>query len=290
MVEEIRIEKIKNSAKYLESIIDKKLQEVLEKDGKKKDYVLKVEKMLSESRLAHIGLTNVYIFLIISIILGAIVGVQAYRYLNNFLAGCMIGFIAFYIPIEALKIEVSLQRRAVRKHLPHFFLTILQLFEATEDIIQVIEIAVKSIKNPLKQIFKEFLLNYNSGKEIDECILILKRRLDNPLMQKFADDIESNVKNNTRLKGIIEEYIIKAYNNQINYSERITENSGNISGLVILAGFMGYMVFTISRMKPELLDILTTRTVGKITVDVLIILIVITTKVMMYSISYEDSK
>lgn len=288
--ENIKIEKIKTSAKYMEGVVEKKLQSLISKNDNTFEYISKVEKMISESKIRMFGLTSVYVFCGISIIIGIIIFREVELLLNNVVASGMIGAIAICIPFELLKMEVSMQRRSVRKHLPHFFLTILQLFEATEDMIEVIETSADKFKNPLRQHFKEFLYNYNSGKDIEFCSEILKSRVENPLLLKFVDDMESNIKNGTRLKGIIEEYIIKAYNNQINYSDRITENTGNLTGAVMLIGIFIYMIYSLNKLDPGLLSILVNNIYGKMAVDAVILLMLVAVNILRHSVSFKDNK
>lgn len=288
--ENIKVDKIVENARYVESVIQKRINYILEKDEKTAKYVIKMEKMLKESVLGYIGLTNIYVFFMMTVVAGYFAFKFGVRHLNQIPAAILIAIVAIIIPFQILEIEVSMRRRSIRRHLPHFFLTVLQLLEATEDITDVIETIIPKIKKPLNQEFSEFIRKYKSGKEIEYCTAVFKSRVDNPLLIKFADDIESNVKNGTRLKGTIEEYVIKAYNNELNYTERITENSGNISGSFAILAIFIYTVYQINKVKPDMIYVLTHNFYGQVAVNALIILLVIGILIMKYSISFSDSK
>lgn len=288
--DEIKVDKIKENAKYIENIVQRQMDKVLRSNKKTARHITNTEKMLQESVfLRLIGIRNIYIFLTITVIFSLFAFQRSRIILNQNVGAGIIAFIAFRVPFEILKIEAEFKRRSVRKHLPNFFLTVSQMLEAADDIVDVLEASVSKIKKPLKTDIKEFIRNYRKGKPIEECIEILKMRFDNPLLKKFATDVEENIKNGTRLKGIIDDYAEKAYNNQINYMQRITENSGSILASLIILGMFINSVYTIKRLKPELFYILTHNFFGQVTVDIIIILTIVSIKMTLKSISYSDS-
>lgn len=289
--EKVKIDKIKKNATYIEKVIQGKVDTILNKNKNTANHILKVEKMLKESSLRPFGLTiNIYVYLIITVAFTFYTFNFSLHLLNNFIGAMILSGIAIITPYEILRTEVNIKRRAVRRHLPNFFLAMSQLLEATEDITIVLETMLPKVKNPIKKAIKEFLINYRKGKDLKDCINIFKSRFDNPLMIKFAEDIQNSIENGTNLKGLVEEYVMKAYNNEINYMERITENSGNLSGAIAVLAIFLYLVYKISIIKPELIYVLKYNTIGKLTVDIIIVLITIAAVIMRYSVSYQDSK
>ncbi|EOD01417.1 type II secretion system F family protein [Caldisalinibacter kiritimatiensis] len=287
----IKVDKIKENARYIENTVQRQMDKMLRGNKKTAKHITSTEKMLQESVfLRAIGIRNIYIFLIITVIFSFFAFQKSRIALNQTIGAGIVAFIAFQVPFEILKIEVELKRKSIRKHLPNFFLTVSQMLEAADDIVDVLETSINKIKKPLKTDIKEFVKNYRKGKTVEECIEILKSRFDNPLLEKFADDIEGNIKNGTKLKGVIDDYAEKSYNNQTNYMQRITENSGSIlASLIILVMFIN-SIYTVKRLKPELFYILTHNFFGQVTVDIIIILTIVSIKMTLKSISYNDSQ
>lgn len=287
----IKIDKIKENVQYVEGMLQKQVDKILEKNGVTKSYALKVEKMLKESRIKPFGLNiNIYLFLSIAIVFMIYIFSFAKDLLNNWPAALILSVVAFITPYEILKLEVLRKRRSVRRHLPNFFLAISQLLEAVDDIMDVLETALDRIKKPIKGPIKEFIKNYKKGMPLDQCIENLKERFDNPLLIRFCDDIARSIENGTDLKGTIEDNIIKAMNNEKSYMERVTENSGNLSGAILIFGIFLFLVYQIKKLRPEMIGILIHHQIGKIAVNFIIVLIILAVLIMKYSMSYEDSK
>lgn len=286
-----KLDKIKGNANYLEILMQRKIDAIIAKNKKTSEHIVIVRKLLNESSVKPFGFTiNIYLYLIVSIFLSINIFSFSRSILNNVVAGMIIGCIAAMIPYELLKLEVEIKRRNIRKSLPNFFLVLSQLNETTDDITEVLEIATVKFKKSIRQPFKEFLTNLKSGKSVEDCTKILKSRFDNHIIIRFIDDMENNIQNGTQLKGALEEYTIISYNNEINYMERITENSGSIATTIMILGIFLYFVYELKQIRPEFVEILLYNPIGKITVVILILLLILASIIVKYSISYQDTK
>lgn len=285
----LKIEKIMGSAKHIDSLIDIKLEAALKKRKGSAKIAGKISKLLSETRFKPFGYQiSLYMFFGISGVLSVFVYFKTFDILKNTIAGLLLASLALIIPYEILSFEVRRKRRKLRRHLPNFFLVLSQLFYAEADIIEVLDAAVPRIKNPLRSEFRRFVRGYKSGKEIEKCIVELRKGFDNDVLIRFIEDIGSNIEHGGNFNTILTSYINDSYDNEINYNERITENSGNITGVLVILFMFVSVLDSIRTSKPEFINILIYNPYGQLTVDLIIILFVATALIMKYAVSFKD--
>ena len=286
----LKVDLIKENVRRYEKIVQKQLDNILSKNEKSKKMASVISKMLKESRIRPLGIEiNLALFLLISIAVSVAIYIFAHNVLHNVLAALLLAGLAIIGPYEALKFEVSRKRRMLRRRLPNFFLVLCQLLEVTSDIIEVLEDAIPKIHNPLKSGFKAFLKNYRAGRmTLEECIDDLKERFDNDIIIRFADDIRDNLEHGGDFCSTITAYIEEAYDNERNYTERITENSGNITGVLVVLFMFLYVIDLLRKSRPDFIEILLYNPGGQLAVDFIIILFIICIGVLKYAVSFKD--
>lgn len=285
----LKLEKIKGSARYIDTIVDQKIEKTMKKNKKTAKFLENINKLLHQSSLKPFGVKlSFFMFLVISVLLAVYTYIRTTQILHNYVAAFEIAGFALITPYGLVSLEVSLKKRKLRKHLPNFFLVISSLFMSCSDTIEVLEAAIPRMRKPLKSCFKRFVKNYRAGKDTSKIIDDLKNSFDNEIVIKFIGDIENNLENGGDFYDILQGYIQRSYDNQKNYIERITENSGNITGIIVILFMFISILNTLRLNKSDFIDILIYHPYGQLTVDLVILIFYIVMGLIRYSLSFKD--
>lgn len=283
----LKAAKLIRSAEYLDALLDKRIKE--KSDGYSR-LLLHLNNQLSQSRFRPFGKKiSLVMFIFLSLICSIVVFVITLDILKNLIAAFLLGTFSAVFPYEIISLDVQITQRQLRKHLPNFFLVLNSLLESSgNDIIDALESALPRIKNPIKSSFKRFLRDYKAQKPLDTCISILKNSFHNEVLRRFIDDIKNNLEHGGDFSSSMENYISDAYDNERNYIERITENTGNLTSLAMVIGMFLTVLNTLSKSNPEFISILLYDPTGRAAVNIIILLFICSAVMMRYSISYKD--
>lgn len=281
----LKVDKLLQNASHLDALLEKRMEKA---DGYSR--LLKhINSKLSQSRVKPFGAKmSLVLFLLFSLMCSIGVFFIAADILKNLLAAFLLGAFSFFFPYEAVSLDVRLSQRQLRRHLPNFFLILNSLFEAASDIVEVLETALPRMRQPLKSSFKKFIRDYKAQKPLDECITTLKNSFHNEVLKRFIEDVRTNLEHGGDFNSSLENYINDSYDNERNYTERLTENTGNLTSLAMVVGMFLMVLNTLSKNKPEFISILLYNPTGRTTVNIIILLFVCSAAMMRYSISYKD--
>ncbi len=281
----LKVDKLLQSASHIDAILEKRMWK---EDGYSR--LLKhINAKLSQSRVKIFGSKmSLVLFLLLSLVCSIGVFFIAADILKNLFAAFLLGAFSFFFPYEAISLDVRLSQRRLRRHLPNFFLILNSLSEAAGDIVEVLETALPRMKQPLRSNFKKFVRDYKAQKPLDDCIDTLKNCFHNEVLKRFIEDIRSNIENGGDFTSSLENYINDAYDNERNYTERLTENTGNLTSLAMVVGMFLMVLDLLSKNQPEFISILLYNPTGRSAVNIIILLFVCSAAMMRYSISYKD--
>lgn len=277
----VKKEQLIQSSKYME----KQIEAMIQVDKIK---IFKKYKSITRELLPNDIFLNIYMIALLAIVAAFIAFEQAADLFNQIPAGLLISFIVFVAPFVTLDILVSVKRRDVRKHLPHFLLMFQQTDEVTGDSLQTLVTIRDNIKDPIRGYIREFLKNINKGMELKEAIEILKSRSDNEVFRSFAENVKTDIEYGKMIKTEIETDIKQAFMHEENYAQRITENSGNI---VSVFGVLGLFVVGVKRLldiNDEFMYILTNNAEGKLAVNLVLVILIMVFYFIKVSVTYVD--
>lgn len=277
----IKKEQLVQGSKYVEKQIENMLQV-------EKSQVLWKYRNYAKELLPHNNIMNIYMIILLAIVFAFIAYEEASKFFNQVIAGLLIGFIVFALPFVILEFLVSLRRKKVRKHLPHFLLMFQQTHEVTGDSLQTLMTIRDNIKDPIRGYIKEFIKNINKGMELKEATEILKARSDNEVFRSFAENIMTDIEYGKMIKMEIETNIKQAFLHEENYAQRITENSGNIVSIFGVLLMFALGVNRLLSINDEFAYILINNAEGKIAVDLVIGIMILVFYFIKKSINYED--
>lgn len=277
----LKKEKILAGTKYLEKRIESTIK--VEKIRALKKYRSLVRELVPSDK----GL-NVYIVIAFALVIAYFVFDITKDFLNQVPAAFLMGGIAFAMPFLFLDIFATYNRNKVRERLPHFLLMFQQTQRTTGDTLSSLATMKGHMKNPIAGFIREFMKNIQKNVDYKEATDNLKDRTDNEIFKAFADiiymDLEYGKMNDTELDHVIK----AAFVHVENYSQRITENSGNLAsiGLVLLLFATG--VQRLSSINEEFLYIIRYNVEGKILVNIIIVMLVFVFYLVKKSIEYRD--
>lgn len=266
--------------------LERKFEEMVVVDDTK--LLKKYRNIIRESILNRFYI-NIYFFTLLALMIAIVAFERGMKYFNQVPAGIIIGIGFFTIPFIFLEFEVSYRRSNVRRHLPHFLLMFQQTHEATGDTITTFKTIKDNIKDPIKGYVKELLKNISKGMDNKEAIEILKSRSDNSVFHSFCDNILNDMEYGRIIKHEIEQDIIAAFMHEENYSNRITENSGNLISIAAVSILFVIGTKNITNMSGEFLYIIRNNDNAKIAIDIVIGIVIGVFWLAKTSISYKDN-
>lgn len=251
-------------------------------------FFTRYNKMLKESHFRWIGITNIYTLTLSAGGLAYITFNITSSFFNQEIAGMLCAAWMFTIPYEILKMDISNERRKIRKHLPHFILNVLQVEMLTSDIQETFRHLVGTIKKPLNGHIAALVRDIDFNVEPEEAFRRVKEKTSMELLLRFYDYAFRSLKEGTKLKEKLEELAEDAYDEQLAYESRITENVGGFTsiGIVLIFGFM--LLRGVNSIKPDSFYILTHDPFGQLAVNAGIILTFVAVKMMRAAIAYKD--
>jgi len=260
-------------------------------DGKSRKrgvFFSRYNKMLKESHFSWVGITNIYSLTILAGILAYLVYQVTGKYFNQEIAGILCGIWMFTIPYEVVKIDISNERKKIRKHLPHFFLNVLQIEMLTSDIVETLRHLKTQIKGPMKGHIAALVRDIDFGVETEEAFRRVKEKTSMENLLRFYDYALRSMDEGTRLSDKLEELAEDSYDDLLTYEERITENVGGFAsmGIVLIFGFM--LLRGVNGIKPDSWYILTHDPFGHVAVNIFIILTFVSVKMMRAAIAFKD--
>lgn len=277
----LKKDKILEGTKHLE----RKIESMIEVE---KISLLKKYRNLMKELVPGDQVVNIYMVIVFALVLAYLAFDKAADFFNQVPAGLLIGFIVFTIPFILLDLFATFNRNRVRERLPHFLIMFQQTHRVTGDSLQALATIRHNIKEPIAGYVREFLRNMQKGAEYKESISALKDRTDNEVFKAFADNIYMDMEYGKMIDTELETNIKSAYSHVENYTQRITENSGNIAsiGMVLLLFFTG--VKRLLDINDEFMYILRNNPEGKILTNIVIVVLIIVFWLVKQSITYRD--
>jgi len=277
----LKKERILAGTKYFEKKIESTFK--VEKISALKKYRSLVKELVPGDK----GL-NVYMIIAFALVIAYFVFDMAKDFLAQIPAALLMAGIAFSVPFLFLDIFATYNRNRVRERLPHFLLMFQQTHRTTGDTLSALATMKGRMKDPIAGFIKEFMKNIQRNADYKEATDILKERTDNEVFKAFADIIYMDLEYGKMIEVELDNVIKSAFVHVENYSQRITENSGNLAsiGLVLLLFATG--VQRLLNINDEFLYIIRNNVEGKILVNVVIAMLVVVFYLIKKSIAYQD--
>lgn len=264
--------------------IERKIESLIAVEERKT--LKKYRDMMNRSILAQYYI-NIYILGGVAAAFAIVIYRVSSRALNQTVAGLLLSGIAFCLPFIALEIEVALNDRKIRQHMPHFLLMYLQSAEVMGDSIKALVSIRDNIKDPIKTYVKEFLININRMSN-KEAVEILKVRSTNQVWQSFCENLFSDLEYGKMIQVEIENDIADAFMHQENYLARITENTGSLTSIGIILVICVVGLKRVYGMDPDFMNILRNSTEGHVVVNAVIVVLILVGWLARKSIAYTD--
>lgn len=263
--------------KHIESIID------VEKIS-----VLKRYKGVLGELVPSESLISIYLVIGLSSAVSYVVFEVTRDFLNQVPAALLLGMAVFTVPFLALELYATYNRNRLRERLPHFLLMFQQTQRVTGDSLQTLATIQGNIKEPVAGLIREFLKNIRKGVEYKTSVEVLKSRTDNEVLKAFADNLYMDLEYGKLIGPELENNIKAAFAHIENYSQRITENSGNIVSVlgVLFMFFVGAQ--RLLAINEEFLYIIRYNREGQVLANIIIIIIIAVFYLLKKSIAYRD--
>ncbi|MZP31165.1 hypothetical protein GTO91_15770 [Heliobacterium undosum] len=239
-----------------------------------------LEGMLLKSRLLQYGGRPIpgWVFLLLCTVFGSAVGWQVNHRMNNPLAALLMAGIVGYLVFHALKMELRWNRERIVKRLPRLFLILLNHQQASGNPVAAMEEVSVYLDEPLRSLTFNLAGMIQAGVSVSEAVRRTQERVDNRLLNEFLKDYGHIVEYGGNMAACIRVYVEEAISQSNRAESYKTENSSNIMlAWVFLAVTVGMFLYMTST-NPDLMKLLTTTSLGKTAV----VLIIVNTTLSMY--------
>lgn len=247
------------------AMVDEQVKKLIEQYPRAKGLVVNIKKMLDAATLRVKGKPPKLLhFLFVTLLFFVAVLVATTVFLNNPVAGLLIGGVGATIPYHILQFDYKQKQKKLRKQTAQFLLAVSNMFSTYGDPMVALEELSSRLKMPLRREIVWFVNNMKYGVSAQVCVDTVKSRLPDRILRDFFNDLLFYLKHGGDFQYSVSILVKQTYERQMAAVERGAATSSTVMVFLVLVGVYFMLLFTLSNTQPEIVGFLIDTTIGKL--------------------------